>query len=160
MAAREAIKRRDVAWAPDLPTYIHEAEHMRPQGRSRDILPGAHQSPKFISDWLKLHGKPGTVVVVRHHQLGLDEYLLDDIRRVDLRLKRVYLTDHGSFRLNGEYSAPPRGRFSLLVPTADVLEAALAGRAWMNGRPAFQRPHSVRERALIPLARQQADERS
>ena len=126
----------------------------------RDTLPGSTQTPEFISAWLRSNGAPGVVVVVRHQQLGLHEYLLDEIRRIDLRLKRIYLADHGSFRLNGEHPAPPRGRFSLLAPVAEVLEAAARGQTWMNGRPAFRRPHSVRERALIPVAQRQADDRS
>jgi hypothetical protein len=158
MAIRQTIDRGIPAWTFD--PWLQEAQEMPGDSGPRDTLPGSTQTPEFISAWLRSNGAPGVVVVVRHQQLGLHEYLLDEIRRIDLRLKRIYLADHGSFRLNGEHPAPPRGRFSLLAPVAEVLEAAARGQTWMNGRPAFRRPHSVRERALIPVAQRQADDRS
>lgn len=118
-------------------------------------LPCDAQTPDFVAGWMQDHGTPGAVVVVRHSQLGLHEYLLDEVRRVDLRLKRTYLVDHGVFRLSGDYLAAPAGRFGLLAPVGAVLDAAVAGDTWMNGRPAFRRPHSSRERALIDILRQE-----
>lgn len=127
---------------------------------SREPLPCDGQTPDFVKHWMQSHGAPGTIVVVRHSQLGLYEYLLDEVRRTDLRLKRIYLADHGVFRLNGDYIAPPRGRFSLLAPVGEVLEAAVEGHTWMNGHRAFHRPLSARERALVDVARRQVGERA
>lgn len=147
---RDAEQRFD-AWVVD-------PDHTR-EGIEQDTLPCGPQTPESVAAWMKVHGAPGVVVVVRHAQLGLHEYLLDEVRRIDLRLKRIYLADHGVFRLNGDYLAPPAGRFSLLAPIGNVLDAAAGGHTWMNGRQAFRRPHSSRERALIDIVRQQRDER-
>lgn len=156
MDTRTLLGRRGPVW--QFGSRLAE-EHMHGESDTREPLPCDGQTADFVTDWLRSHGTPGTVVVVRHMQLGLYEYLLDEVRRTDLRLKRVYLADYGVFRLNGDYIAPPRGRFSMLAPLGDVLEAAVEGLTWMNGRPAFRRPLSARERALIDVARRQHDER-
>lgn len=165
MADRMAPDPRD-AWSgawPDpgrrLHSWLEKTEQMRGDIDVREALPCDSQTPEFVTAWMQRYGTAGTVVVVRHAQLGLYEYLLDEVRRSDARLRRIYLADHGVFRLNGDYLAPPRGRFTLLAPVGEVLDAAIAGHTWMNGRPAFRRPHSARERALIDLARAQHDGR-
>lgn len=152
MSTRTLLDRNGPAW--QFGAWLAE-QHMYGETDTREPLPCDGQTAEFVADWLKNNGTPGTVVVVRHMQLGLYEYLLDEVRRTDLRLKRVYLADHGVFRLNGDYIAPPRGRFSMLVPVGDVLEAAIEGHTWMNGRRAFRRPLSARERALIDVVRRQ-----
>lgn len=157
MAGRALADQWGAEWRFD--SWLAEAEHMQGDGEAGHSLPGDSQDADFVRGWMQRHGAPGTIVVVRHIQLGLYEYLLDEVRRVDLRLKRIYLADHGVFRLNGEYLAPPRGRFGLLAPIAGVLEAAVQGHSWMNGRPAFHRPLSARERTLIDIARRQEQER-
>jgi hypothetical protein len=134
---------------------IASSELMQGGMHVREPLPCDAQTPELVAEWMQDHGTAGAVVVVRHSQLGLHEYLLDEVRRTDLRLKRIHLVDHGVFRLSGDYLAPPAGRFTLLAPVGAVLDAALAGDTWMNGRPAFRRPHSSRERALIDLLRQE-----
>lgn len=135
------------------------AEQMRGDIEARAPLPCDAQTAAFVADWMQRHAAPGTVVVVRHAQLGLNEYLLDEVRRIDSRLKRIYLADHGVFRLNGDYLAPPRGRFGLLAPVDEVLAAAMTGQTWMNGQAAFRRPHSAREHTLIAAVRRQQDRR-
>ena len=125
----------------------------------RAALPGDAQTPEFIAAWMRAHAAPGVIVVVRHRQLGLYEYLLDEVRRVDPRLKRIYLSDHGAFSLEGEYLAPPRNRFGLLAPVGDVLDAAVRGQGWLHGQAVFQRPSSTHERTLISAARRQQAER-
>jgi len=157
MGERAQADRGGAAWRFD--PWLAEAEQMDGDTESREPLPCDGQTPEFVKRWMQSHGTPGTIVVVRHSQLGLYEYLLDEVRRTDLRLKRVYLADHGVFRLNGDYIAPPRGRFSLLVPLREVLDAAVEGHTWMNGRPAFRRPLSARERTLVDVARRQEGER-
>lgn len=158
MSARALAHQRVAAWRFE--SWLAEAEYMQRESVSREPLPCDGQTPELVSNWIRNYGAPGTIVIVRHSQLGLYEYLLDEVRRVDLRLNRVYLADHGVFRLNGDYIAPPRGRFTLLAPLPEVLDAAIAGHTWMNGRPAFRRPLSGRERALVDIARRQQSERS
>lgn len=157
MAGRALADRWGAEWRFD--SWLAETEDMQGDGGAGHSLPGDSQDASFVRGWMRQHAAAGAIVVVRHIQLGLYEYLLDEVRRVDLRLQRVYLADHGVFRLNGEYMAPPRGRFSLLAPVPDVLDAAVGGHTWMNGRPAFHRPLSARERALIDIARRQEEER-
>lgn len=158
MSARALVHQRVAAWRFE--SWLAETEQMQENPVLREQLPCDGQTPELVSDWIRNYGAPGAIVIVRHSQLGLYEYLLDEVRRVDLRLKRVYLADHGVFRLNGDYIAPPRGRFSLLAPLPDVLDAAIEGHTWMNGRPAFRRPLSGRERALVDIARRQQSERA
>lgn len=136
-----------------------DAEQVRGGMDVREPLPCGVQTPDFVTRWMQDHGTSGIIVVVRHVQLGLHEYLLDEVRRTDMRLNRIYLADHGVFRLNGDYLAPPRGRFSLLAPVGEVLDAAAAGHTWMNGRPAFRRQLSAREQTLVEIARHQQDAR-
>lgn len=138
--------------------WLAQADHMQESVDRGPGLPCDTQTPELVVGWMLDRGAPGVIVVVRHVQLGLHEYLLDEVRRIDLRLKRVYLADHGVFRLNGDDPAPPGGRYSLLAPVGDVLDAAVGGHTWLNGRPAFRRPHSSRERSLVDAARRQRDE--
>jgi len=158
MAERAVVDRRATAWRFD--PWLAEAGQMQGDIESREPLPCDGQTPDFVKRWMRSHCAPGAIVVVRHSQLGLYEYLLDEVRRTDLRLKRIYVADHGVFRLNGDYIAPPRGRFSLLAPVGEVLEAAVEGHTWMNGVRAFRRPLSARERELVGVARRQVGERA
>lgn len=153
MAAHKTFVRQVSAWSSD--SWSWEGEQSPALPRRRDTLPGDAQTPEFIAAWMQSHRAPGVVVVVRHRQLGIHEYLLDEMRRVDLRLKRIYLADYGTFRLGGDYLAPPQGRLSLLVPVGDAFDAAVQGQSWMHGRPAFRRPCSTHERDLISIARRQ-----
>ena len=138
--------------------WFAQADHMQGSIDMGPRLPCDIQTPELVAGWMLDHGAPGVIVVVRHVQLGLYEYLLDEVRSIDLRLKRIHLADHGVFRLNGDDLAPPGGRYSLLAPVGDVLDAAVGGYTWLNGRPAFRRPHSSRERSLVDAARRQRDE--
>lgn len=138
--------------------WLAQAHHVQGNDDTGSRLPCHVQTPERVAGWMLAHGAPGTIVVVRHVQLGLYEYLLDEVRRIDPRLKRIYLVDHGVFRLNGDDPAPSGGRYSLLAPIGDVLDAAIGGHTWLNGRPAFRRPHSSRERSLVNAARRQRDE--
>ena len=158
MGTRALKPRHESAWRFD--PWLAEAEQMQEYAEASEPLPCGSQTPEFVKTWMESHGAVGTIVVVRHSQLGLFEYLLDEVRRTDLRLKRIYLADHGVFRSNGENVAPPRGRFSLLAPVGGALEAASDGRTWMNGKPAFRRPLSPHERSLIEIARRQHGERA
>lgn len=144
---------------PQPESWVSGAEQVRGGMDVREPLPCGAQTPDFVTRWMQDHGTSGIIVVVRHVRLGLHEYLLDEVRRTDMRLNRIYLADHGVFRLNGDYLAPPRGRFSLLAPVGEALDAAVAGHTWMNGRSAFRRQLSAREQTLGEIARHQQDER-
>lgn len=157
MATRDRLARSSPFWSTD--GGIGAAERMPNHQSWTGQLPGDAQTAEFIASWMRSHAAPGVVVVVRHRQLGLHEYLLDEVRRTDPRLKRIHLSDHGTFTLEGEYLGQPRNRFGLLVPVEDVLEAAVQGQGWLHGRPVFQRPSSTHERTLISAARRQQAER-
>jgi hypothetical protein len=117
-------------------------------------LPGCEQTPQSIERWLAVHGTAGSVVVVRHTRWHLYEYHLDEIAKVNARAGRVYLKQHGGFDFSGRGISGPKGSLTLLEPTASVLRAAMQGRTWQHGKPAFKRPLSARE---IELSRQFGD---
>jgi hypothetical protein len=114
-------------------------------------LPGCEQTPQSIARWIAVHGAAGSVVVVRHTRRHLYEYHLDEIAKVNARAGRVHLKQHGGFDFSGRGVSGPKGSLTLLEPTATVLNAAMQGRTWQHGKPAFKRPLSARE---IELSRQ------
>lgn len=114
-------------------------------------LPCSEQTPETVARWLAVHAAPGSIVVVRHARWHLYEYHLDEIAKVSARLGRVYLKQHGGFNFNGGGVSGPKGSLTLLEPAATVLAAAMQGRTWQHGKPAFKRPLSARE---VELARQ------
>ena len=114
-------------------------------------LPCCEQTPQSIERWLAVHGAAGSVVVVRHTRWHLYEYHLDEIAKVNARVGRVYLKQHGGFDFSGRGISGPKGSLTLLEPTTKVLTAAVQGRTWQHGKPAFKRPLSARE---IELSRQ------
>jgi hypothetical protein len=108
-------------------------------------LPCTEQTPETVASWLAVHAAPGSIVVVRHTRWHLYEYHLDEIAKVNARLGRVYLKQHGGFNFSGNGVSGPKGSLTLLEPTAAALAAALQGRTWQHGKPAFKRPLSARE---------------
>jgi hypothetical protein len=114
-------------------------------------LPCSEQTPETVGHWLAVHGAPGSIVVVRHARWHLYEYHLDEIAKVNARLGRVYLKQHGGFNFEGRGISGPKGSLTLMEPTAATLAAAMQGRTWQHGKPAFKRPLSARE---IDLSRQ------
>jgi hypothetical protein len=114
-------------------------------------LPCCEQTSESIARWLAVHGAAGSIVVVRHTRWHLYEYHLDEIAKVNARVGRVYLKQHGGFDFKGRGLSGPKGSLTLLEPTAKVLTVAMQGRTWQHGKPAFKRPLSARE---IELSRQ------
>lgn len=115
--------------------------------QSKPMLPGAERSPDTLAAWLQSAGPHG-IVVVRHAQRHLYEIHLDEIVRISPRQRRVHLAQHGAFDFTGVSTVGPR-RLTLLAPTAAALDAAVNGKTWLNGRPAFRRPHSASETELV-----------
>lgn len=118
-------------------------------------LPCAGQNADSIQRWVKAEAAPGAIVVVRHARWQLYEYHLDEIAKLNLRAGRVYLAQHGRFSLHGTGISGPKGSLTLLEPTSAVVSAAIHGRTWQHGKPAFKRPLSARE---IELARAIAEQ--
>lgn len=119
-------------------------------------LPCADQTPQSTAAWLAESAAPGTIVVVRHAQWNLYEYHLDEIAKLNGRLGRVYLAQHGAFDLTGAGTSGPRGYLTLLEPTEAALDAAMRGKTWLHGRPAFKRPLSALETRLLRTLKGQA----
>jgi len=115
------------------------------------MLPCCEQTPETVERWLGVHAVPGSVVVVRHARWHLYEYHLDEIAKVNPRIGRVYLRQHGCFDFNGRGVSGPKGSLTLLEPTGTVLAAAIQGRTWQHDKPAFKRPLSAHE---VELSRQ------
>ena len=122
-------------------------------------LPCTEQTPETVAGWLAVHAAPGSIVVVRHTRWHLYEYHLDEIAKVNARLGRVYLKQHGGFNFNGGGVSGPKGSLTLLEPTPSVLAAAMQGRTWQHGKPAFKRPLSAREIELVRRMRERDAQR-
>lgn len=112
-------------------------------------LPCAEQTPETVARWLSGHAVPGSIVVVRHTRWHLYEYHLDEIAKINTRLGRVYLKQHGGFNSSGGGVSGPKGSLTLLEPTPAVLAAAMHGSTWQHDKPAFKRPLSAREIELV-----------
>lgn len=114
-------------------------------------LPCADQTDGSIKRWLTREAAPGIVVVVRHASWQLYEYHLDQIVRINAQTGRVQLAQHGSFDSTGSAISAPKNVLTLLEPRPAVLKAAVAGRTWQHGRPAFKRPLATCEMRLLDL---------
>lgn len=113
-------------------------------------LPCAEQTADSIARWVKSEAAPGSIVVVRHARWRLYEYHLDEVAKLNMRAGRIYLAQHGRFSLHGTGISGPKGLLTLLEPTAAAIDAAIHGKTWHQGKPAFKRPLSARE---VELAR-------
>jgi hypothetical protein len=146
-----------------VPQQATSPRHERSDGHSAIVeahpagfrLPCAEQTPQTVALWLADHGTAGAVVVVRHAQWNLYEYHLDEISKLNARLGRVYLAQHGAFDFTGAGTSGPRGYLTLLEPTRVVLDAAMDGKTWLHGRPAFKRPLSALETKLLRVLKTQ-----
>ena len=117
--------------------------------------PGSDQDIAAINEWCLSRAAPGLVVVVQRVQWGVYEYCLDEIVRLHARAHRIHLAEHGTFDSAGRFTGRPKGRFSILIPTRDVLHAAINGLAWLYDRPAYRRELSQSEQRLRAFARVQ-----
>jgi hypothetical protein len=118
-------------------------------------LPCAGQTADSIERWVKDEAAPGSIVVVRHARWHLYEYHLDEVAKLNLRAGRIYLAQHGRFSLHGTGVSGPKGSLTLLEPTAPVVAAAIHGKTWQHGKPAFKRPLSAREVELARIVAEQ-----
>jgi len=118
-------------------------------GRGSFQLPCAGQTADSIEHWVNAEAEPGSIVVVRHARWHLHEYHLDEVAKLNLRAGRIYLAQHGRFSLRGTGISGPKGSPTLLEPTPSVLTAAIRGKTWQHGKPAFKRPLSAREIELV-----------
>ncbi len=127
----------------------------RAGGQAPFQLPCTGQTADSIERWVKDEAAPGAIVVVRHTRWHLYEYHLDEVAKLNLRAGRIYLAQHGRFSLHGTGISGPKGSLTLLEPTPAVVAAALHGKTWQHGKPAFKRPLSARE---VELARALAEQ--
>ncbi len=103
----------------------------------------ADQTRERIKNWILHRSIVGQVAVVLLSHRGLNEYRLDEIVGKRQSTGSLRLNQHGDFDRLGRGSSVPRATFlQLLIPTPEVLQAALGGCAWLNGKPAFTRPLS------------------
>jgi hypothetical protein len=120
----------------------------------------ADQTPERIEDWILHHGIVGQIAVVLLSHRGLNEYRLDEVMGRGRPSGSVRLLQHGAFDRLGRGSGVPRGTLlQLLMPTPELLQAGMSGRAWLNGSPAFALPLSEFERRLADRAKQTAPTR-
>lgn len=115
--------------------------------------PGLQQSANSVKAWYSRHAAVGLVVVVGHNHLGIYEYLLDEIVQVRPDRPWFRLAEHGAFDYAGRCRSAPRGRVRLLIPTQDVIHAAVAGRSWFRGHPGYSRDLLLFEKRLLQRLR-------
>jgi hypothetical protein len=107
------------------------------------------QTTKQMESWILHHSAVGQIVVVLLSQRGLNEYRLDEVLGKNKANGSLRLRQHGTFDRSGRGSHAPRGiSLQLLIPTSELLQSAISGYVWLNGRPAFARPLSEFERQL------------
>jgi hypothetical protein len=123
-------------------------------------LPCSGQTADSIERWVKAEAAPGSIVVVRHMRWHLYEYHLDEVAKLNLRAGRIYLAQHGRFSLHGTGISGPKGSLTLLEPTPAAIAAAIHGKTWQHGKPAFKRPLSAREVELAHILAEQERLRS
>lgn len=115
----------------------------------------ADQTPERIENWILDNGIIGQIAVVLLSHRRLNEYRIDEVMGRGRRSGSVRLVQHGAFDRLGRGSGVPRGTLlRLLIPTPELLQAAMSGRAWLNGSPAFARPLSEFERRLADRVKQ------
>ena len=110
--------------------------------------PCSDQNEQATMKWMTANASPGFIVVVRTTQGGIWEYRLDKITAVNDPTKgRIHLQQAGSFYFSGKNCFHPKGQTHLLIPTDEVLRAAIDGQVWLNG-DLTTRTLSAAERAL------------
>src|SRR5262249_37454009 len=150
---REAKRaRQQVTSRREFSSDSSDLSETRPAGFQ---LPCVGQTAQTVAQWIADHGTAGAIVVVRHAQWNLYEYHLDEIAKLNTRLGRVYLAQHGAFDFTGAGTSGPRGYLTLLEPTPRALDAAMGGKTWLHGRPAFKRPLSTLETKLLRALKNQ-----
>lgn len=103
-------------------------------------LPGLTQTEKSIEAWIRKDIRMDAVVIVRHAQRNMVEFSFDRVVSINFHLDRLTLENHGNFRFDGAAISGRKNALTMLAPEADVIEAALSGQAWINGRPGYRRP--------------------
>jgi hypothetical protein len=107
------------------------------------------QAIERVEAWIRERAAPGDPVVVLFEQRNLREYRLDEIEGLDRRRRHLRLAQHGSFHLTGlARRVPPGIVMRILIPSAEILRAAIEANIWIDGRPVFKRPLTEREKAI------------
>jgi hypothetical protein len=121
---------------------------MRP-GTTQPV-PEPGLSTEQVEAWVRREAAPGQIVVMQW-QRKVREFFLDEIANLNFHKRRLTLTRHGRFDLEGRSMDVPKNALMLCVPTADVLDAAATGRTWLDGRFMYKRQLSPQERRLAGL---------
>lgn len=111
-------------------------------------VPGLEQTGQSIDAWIRKNIRLDTVVIVRHAQRNMVEFSLDRVININFHTDRLTLENHGTFRFDGAGISGCKNMLTMLAPEADVIDAALSGQAWINGRPGFRRTLPATELAL------------
>jgi hypothetical protein len=111
-------------------------------------LPGLGQTGESIEAWIRKNIRIDAVVIVRHAQRNMVEFSLDRVVNINFQTDRLTLENHGTFRFDGAGISGRKNALTMLAPDADVIDAALSGQAWINGRPGYRRTLPPAELAL------------
>lgn len=111
-------------------------------------VPGPDQTGRSIEAWIRKNIRLDAAVIVRHAQRNMVEFSLDRVISINFHIDRLTLENHGSFRFDGTAISGRKNALTMLAPEPDVIDAALSGQAWINGRPAYRRTLPPAELAL------------
>ncbi len=103
-------------------------------------MPGLEQTGQSIEAWIRKHIRIDAVVIVRHAQRNMVEFSLDRVVNINFQTDRLTLENHGTFRFDGSGISSRKNALTMLAPESDVIDAAMSGQAWINGRPGYRRP--------------------
>jgi hypothetical protein len=118
--------------------------------------PDDPQTRVAIKAWMKKYASPGIVVVIRCGIAHLkDEYLLDEISELKPKNGRIWTRTPlsykaatiGRYYYTGQSCDDPMGQVEMLIPTPNVVGAAIQGNSRINNR--------VVHETLIDKAREQ-----
>jgi hypothetical protein len=111
-------------------------------------VPGLEQTGQSIEAWIRKNIRIDAVVIVRQAQRNMVEFSLDRVISINFQTDRVTLENHGTFRFDGTGISSRKNALTMLAPESDVIDAAMRGQAWINGRPGYRRPLPPEELAL------------
>lgn len=103
-----------------------------------------------IFNWFNQHAQMGIAVPIYVMELGIEQFEIDSIDRINLEDNTVHVNKHGWFNFNGqplEQNRDPLRETKLLLPNKSTLSAACCGHSW-NHKGRYQ-PRTISLRELL-----------
>ncbi len=107
-------------------------------------------SAEKIFSWFNLHAKMGIAVPIYIMELGIEQFEIDSIDRINLEDNTLHVNKHGWFNFDGEpqqHDSNPLKQIKLLPPNKTIMSAACCGHTW-NHKGRYQ-PRTLSLRELL-----------